>query len=571
MRNWIFYIVFCLFSYKAVSQSFNYDIHSEYNSTQANLLQYKNNLYFTSKRSHSGSSQILDFYSYANTGSFRFKKSFPFSEGHDVAKLFISNDSSIAIIGQFYQCDNGGPTTFLMKLDTNGNVVFSKSFTVSPMANNQIIDGCQMSNNNYYFISRNRIFNIDALGNYISMKSGLDTLASITPYNGNNFIVNGKSTNFWGPEIRNFILTPTLAIVNNYTTTNYYTKIIHNKGSYFGLAKQGYIEKLDTTFQAISNTKILQNYSLGYSVSDFKIILDTIYAVGYKSDNTSNMLIRTDTNLVLISNNQNSSPKHLPKSIASINTSAYILSNNTDIIPHISLIAVPKTNMYSFNNDIKLCRVLIDSSYATNTYTTWAEFVNIRFKATIKNMSSTQLNSFYLTADIGSFSGYCYKRLFHKNYNGLSIAPGDSITVQTDPIIGLLTSYYFPNYVTLSNICFVATAPNGKNDLNALDNTSCPGNVINPVGISQKYNTVIAPNIYPNPVNDKLTIVNNGNIDFIKAQIINNVGQVVEEFNLIFNSKQSEIILKNLPNGVYSLNLKTIENVVINKRFIVSH
>ncbi|MDP1802183.1 MAG: T9SS type A sorting domain-containing protein [Bacteroidota bacterium] len=572
MRNWIIYLVFCLFSFKALSQNFNYDIHSEFNSVQANMLLHKNNLYFTSKRHQSGSSQILDFYSYTKAGAFRFKKSIALSEGHDVAKLIVTNDSNIAFFGQYYICDVATQYPFLIKTDTNGQVLLSKTFTASPMVNNVIIDGCQLSNNNYYFISKSRIFNINSLGNYVSASNVFDTLSSITQNNnGNNLLINATSP-FFNQAVSIYKLTPSLAISNSYTTSNRYKKIIQNKGSYFGLTNQGYVEKLDTTFQVTGNTMVLQNFSSGNSITDFIVNQDTVYAVGYKNNYTSSMLVRADTNLVLISNNQNNSPKHLSKSISVNNSSAFILADDNDIIPHISLTSVPKNSMYSFNNNIKLSPVAIDSSFAINTYSysNGGEFIDIKFKATIKNMSNVQLNSFYLTANLGSFSGYCYKKLFHKNFNGLSIAPGDSITVSTDSIIGLLTTYYFPNYVTLSNICFVVTAPNGQNDLDATDNTSCPGIVVNPTGIRQNNNAITELSIYPNPVNDILTIVNDGNFGFTDGQIINNVGQVVEEFNLNFNNKESQIALTGLPNGVYSLNLKTIENVIVNKRLIIA-
>ncbi|MDP1800899.1 MAG: T9SS type A sorting domain-containing protein [Bacteroidota bacterium] len=74
--------------------------------------------------------------------------------------------------------------------------------------------------------------------------------------------------------------------------------------------------------------------------------------------------------------------------------------------------------------------------------------------------------------------------------------------------------------------------------------------------------------IYPNPASDKLNILfTSGAKEFIKAQIVNSIGQVVKEIDL---NNKTQINIEDLPNGVYLLNLKSTNSTSISKRFIIA-
>lgn len=73
--------------------------------------------------------------------------------------------------------------------------------------------------------------------------------------------------------------------------------------------------------------------------------------------------------------------------------------------------------------------------------------------------------------------------------------------------------------------------------------------------------------LFPNPANDILNI----ELDIFKEEavqlkILNNLGQIVREEELTNNS----INIKDLPNGIYFINLKSNKPGTVNKRFIIN-
>jgi hypothetical protein len=173
------------------------------------------------------------------------------------------------------------------------------------------------------------------------------------------------------------------------------------------------------------------------------------------------------------------------------------------------MISVSSNTIYSFKNNIALRAVSIDPSFPINTYTlsNGAAMVDLKFLCSIKNDGATTINSFYITANRGSFSGDpCYRNFIHKQYYNLTVLPGDSVLVATDAVYGLLQSAYFPNYVTLNNICFVASMPNQETDNVLLNNINCPALSLNATGTSENTSGNNNIRIYPNPVASTLNI-----------------------------------------------------------------
>lgn len=76
---------------------------------------------------------------------------------------------------------------------------------------------------------------------------------------------------------------------------------------------------------------------------------------------------------------------------------------------------------------------------------------------------------------------------------------------------------------------------------------------------------------YPNPANDKLNIqFAFDKSEITKIQIINSAGQVIKEEELNYVNKQSAIDIKNIPNGMYLLTLKSDNSISISKRFVIA-
>ncbi len=54
-------------------------------------------------------------------------------------------------------------------------------------------------------------------------------------------------------------------------------------------------------------------------------------------------------------------------------------------------------------------------------------------------------------------------------------------------------------------------------------------------------------------------------------QILNNLGQLIREEEIIFKDRNTCVNTKELANGIYLLHLKTANGISISKRFVIHH
>ncbi|MBL7911728.1 MAG: T9SS type A sorting domain-containing protein [Bacteroidia bacterium] len=92
------------------------------------------------------------------------------------------------------------------------------------------------------------------------------------------------------------------------------------------------------------------------------------------------------------------------------------------------------------------------------------------------------------------------------------------------------------------------------------------------VGLSQQEIIKNNFNIFPIPAKDELNIsfsldLNN---EFAKVEILNSLGQLLREEEIVFKNKRALIKTNELPNGVYLLNLKSSNSLSVSKRFVVA-
>ena len=98
-------------------------------------------------------------------------------------------------------------------------------------------------------------------------------------------------------------------------------------------------------------------------------------------------------------------------------------------------------------------------------------------------------------------------------------------------------------------------------DINPVVLTNYAENRIAPVGI-EELNKTDNINLYPNPVTNTLTIQANSN-QYRSLKLFNNIGQVVAEQNI--NSNTTQINMKQLPTGMYYIQLQGVANIVTRK------
>ncbi len=74
--------------------------------------------------------------------------------------------------------------------------------------------------------------------------------------------------------------------------------------------------------------------------------------------------------------------------------------------------------------------------------------------------------------------------------------------------------------------------------------------------------------LFPNPATDILSV--SAENDFTQIKIINNLGQVIYEEDFISKDKNAVLKIKDLPTGIYILNLINNKSESASKRFVIS-
>jgi hypothetical protein len=92
------------------------------------------------------------------------------------------------------------------------------------------------------------------------------------------------------------------------------------------------------------------------------------------------------------------------------------------------------------------------------------------------------------------------------------------------------------------------------------------------VGLSEQAIIKNSVNVFPNPATDNLNITLNFDLEkeFTKIEILNSLGQLIREEEIVFKNKNAAIKTSDLPNGVYLLNLRGDNSFSVVKRFTVA-
>ena len=150
-----------------------------------------------------------------------------------------------------------------------------------------------------------------------------------------------------------------------------------------------------------------------------------------------------------------------------------------------------------------------------------------------------------------------------------SVCPGvTSVYLQGNSVLNILpgncSNFYFlyEPTATINNPMNVTISSNTVTTI-SWPTVNCIANGIKSKNLENE-NIVL----YPNPANDILNIEFNleNKEMFSKIRILNNLGQVIREEELRNNS----INIKDLPNGVYYLNLFSDKSGSVSKRFVIA-
>ncbi len=280
------------------------------------------------------------------------------------------------------------------------------------------------------------------------------------------------------------------------------------------------------------------------------------YSVKYKQvDNISN-LVFTYTNIQngYISGDTAINGKQYYKQY--IITTSSIPSNNSSVIKFIREDANLK--FYNYNPANSVESIEYD----------WSQYLPLTVGALFPS-TPTSINNCSVTAIDSILLGTRYLKRWHGPLSsGASTnvaTPGPSFIVEG---IGLITG---------GNICFaplhsafILSCYSKQNSVLSFSvNGNCAG--VNALGINESIKSNNNFMLFPNPAKDNLNITLNFDLEkeFTKIQILNNLGQLIREEEILFKNRNAIIKVNDLPNGIYILNIKYLDSI-INKKIVIA-
>lgn len=199
----------------------------------------------------------------------------------------------------------------------------------------------------------------------------------------------------------------------------------------------------------------------------------------------------------------------------------------------------------------------------------WSQYLQLNIGSLFPNASVTSCT---VTAIDSILLGNRYLRRWHGIYSsGASTnvaTPMPSFIVEgigeiSDNICGMAfhSSYRVNCYLKQNNI------------LNFNISSNCSGLSTN--SVQENSTRKIEILCFPNPASDQLNLSFDSETAFIKIFIYNSIGQLIKEEEIIFENKTATINTKDLPNGIYTLQLfdsaQSDKSLIISKRFIIAH
>ena len=531
--------------------AFNVAFHDSAEVPASNVVIVHGDYYFLSTRSGfwANGGSMLNKYSSLGAGVFRM----PFIKGVE-GSGFKSLDNKLIFWGGKTICNNYDTSQIrgrIIKVDTNGTILFNAELNLFPNGGIDVLTAVlQAPDSSFFAFSDSVMFKLNKFGAVVT-KTILSTkeikAACLLP-NGN--ILLSKGNLFSAGNV--VTISQNGTVLNAKPCPKTLTKM-HYLGQGKGVIGRefsGLLYKFTDGFDITVN-------SIGTftATSDFLTDKDTIYAIGFSDFgilDTTFSLLSSSTSTVdqyqhRISKNENM--------IVSLAWRAYLPSQRL-----VSLHVFHKTSGNNFNEDVKLSTLTVDSVYAIKPNSFSSIEVFTRLKATVKNISFTTLNNFYLTWSFGY--SFCQGTYFKKYYGGFSLSPGDSVTVITPFLKNYATSNYTLNgNVMANNVCLVVSVPNGRNESNDVNNLNCSTYTTVVTGGEEGSLGQININVYPNPVSDYFILEHS--LPTIYFEVTNTLGKLMKSEFL--NAQKTRIDCRTWTNGIYFLRVETEKGLVIKK------
>lgn len=535
----IFLALFSILTAKP--QGYNTAFHL-YNEQVFSSCLINTNVYYSNEVYSKGFIDTAYVYSLNKSGQLRFRKKFTKHEYTHIGKLVPCLDgSSIVMVGNARGCDfiDNSAKTFILKIDTVGNIVFDNTFTnyYSSGGPDNLTCVVQHQDSSFYCTTDSVLFHFNKNGNLIKRKNtGLTLLSALLYCAPNRLLVCGKTAGVY----KHLVIDTNGVVIyqaNSSGPVNKYEML--SSGSFIALYSNNIIKKLNSALVLTDSSTVTQGANV--LLTDFNVYQDSVFSCGYHSVNRTPVYIKFDS---LFSNQYqfNSTSKNIIPVCISTEASNVILVSNctsdfTISTPSFNGVTkMGKQSSYTYSDDIGVTACVIDSSYVTASY---GSIMNVtkytadyRLKVTVKNFGSTTINSFYLNHFVKYMN--CGYDLYHQYFNTVSLAPGASTVLTTATIkgneIGVFSGPPASGNYPIPNLCVFTTLPDEKNDGVVSNDDLCNSPTIPFVlSVENLQETDSYFMIYPNPFLNHLFFESGSKFDEI--QLFDLTGKEIMHIN----------------------------------------
>jgi hypothetical protein len=483
-------------------------------------------------------------------------------------RLIKTNDNALAYIWASSVSHDVGPSAeFLVKLDTNGNELFSTKLnsvpfdSFDPKPNTRSI--MQHQDSTFYSLTYSDLLHFSPGGQYLSTIStpGIFSKRNLTRLQNGTIFIHGSTSS--SPYV-NFIINKGGTVLKQNNCQFPIEKIKQGIQYYLGLNVGGVIEKYDTSLVFLGNSSSALSPG-SYTITDFDLRNDSIFATGIygSSKNVFYVILNSNLNVIYqtISNLQGITPTgiSLPANNAvHIVSTCYSASKKEYTFS--SLHKLDLNGLFNSNSNIGVIGFSdFNTRLLKSNQTLSTPFLEMN--VIVKNFGPDTVKSFYLNsyAIIGGISTCLI--LLHK-YHEINIAPGGTLTVTTGTFYSQpFFSDTMKNVSKNVNICVFTTLPNHSNDANTNNDGYCENIFMTTTGIEKNEVTVTNFKLFPNPFNESLTIQSEENMSCYT--LFNSLGEMIREEKL--NVKEFKIQTENLVRGIYFIRIESENGLLVKK------
>ncbi|WP_317897036.1 T9SS type A sorting domain-containing protein [Aurantibacillus circumpalustris] len=490
-----------------------------------------------------------------------FNTSLNYYDGY-LNKIMRTADNHLLFYGIDRQaCDVSGLKDFIVKIDTNGALIF-KMYLQSNWVNSQYISVIAAAQDSSFYLASDGVLEkYSASGQYIlSTLPGVNNIKSICSLINGNLIIHGKINN----ANVNVEYNPLNDVIINQQNTAFIISKFEKtaNGNFVALSVSGELIRYDSALNFISQATVLTNSNI--SISDFTTRNDSIFVTGTQAVSNFPFYGVLNSGFNLLNYSQPAYKGIHPSGIAVTNKNKINIVTNSSANSYVTFTSLNHFAIYdgfSCQQDIGVVGVKgLNSIIKHPAMYKYMPIADI--EVVVKNFGADTVSSFFLNS---YFVGTHCPFVLHKYYP-VSIAPGATVSLQTGTFE--INAYFIstpvssPGSIVKVKTCLFTTIPNASNDIN-IDNDAFCDSVLFTVVTGLKENTLLTPNIqiYPNPSDAGFTISS----DFeIKAfELINSLGQIIRKESI--NAKEYYINASTLIPGIYFMKLETEKGIVQKK------